>query len=185
MQKKGTKHIEISIHPSHKSGKIVHETGFFVEILEQNVIIFGRFVGAPPNMQVHVSCLGIPRSKSKPRLVVPGAEESWSKKSYVVCCEKTTSHGAQTLQTNGISTTVPSTGEFTGFLFHQTSSTLLEIFLVDLMVIGKIIVDKWLFDIVFVRRNGGLDVCLTSGIHFKFFPWHLFPAFLVWCFRKS
>jgi len=27
----------------------------FVEILYQNVIIFGRFVRAPPNMQVHVT----------------------------------------------------------------------------------------------------------------------------------
>lgn len=43
------------------------------------------------------------------------------------------------------------------------------------MVIGKMIVDKWLFDIVFARRNGGLDVCgvqvgyTSNSFHGTFF----------------
>jgi len=57
--------------------------------------------------------------------VVPGAEESWSAifPTWFVGgrnpAKLTTRDGAKNPVNNGISTTVPSTGEFTGFLFHQ------------------------------------------------------------------
>ena len=48
------------------------------------------------------------------------------------------------------------------------SSTILQIFLVDLWSLGRRSLTSGV-DAVFVCRNGGLDVCFTSGVHFNSF----------------
>ena len=48
------------------------------------------------------------------------------------------------------------------------SSTILQIFLVDLWSLGRWSLTSGV-DVVFVCRDGGLDVCFTSGVHFNSF----------------